>query len=511
VTFGSASLAAGILLTVATAHAADQKSAALLHEALQAQGGEQALRSLKSVQWRASGYRNELEESERPEGPYITEFDTVSEVHDFAGHRFRSSTAATVYPVFKFSSATVIDGNVAMRVSGNAKMAGTPQQAEIARERESLSPEHLLLTALDAPDTHMEPDTVLQSVPQNVLAFSLDGGSVRVYLNAYTHLPTAVDYSGPAARSDYWAFLGDVTQRTYYSLWWMAKGGIHLPMQWNVESNGLPDRMLVISKLQIDEPLPEDDLNIPQEIRAKFNLNASAQNADTIPLGLAAQPAKELAPGIVFIPGRWNVTLVQQDDGVVILEAPISSGYSAKVIAEAHRRFPGQPIKAVITTSDSWPHIAGIREYVAQGIPIYALDLNRPILERVAAMPYTSRPDAQQRSPRKPAFHLVHEEAKVGTGKNRMEIYPIHGETSERQMMVYFPEYHLLYGSDPFQQNDDGSFFYPQTVTELMDAVAREHLDVREFFMMHIGPTPWVDLAKAVAIAKAQDTPNGDL
>ncbi len=348
-------------------------------------------------------------------------------------------------------------------------------------------------------------------MPQNVIAFNLDGAPVRLYLNAYTHLPTAVDYSGPAARGEYWAFLGDVTQRTYYSLWWLAKGGIHLPMQWNIESNGLPDRMLVIKKLQIDEPFPNTELTIPQEVRAKFNPNAPARNLDSIPLGLNGQPAKELAPGIVFIPGRWNVTLVKQDDGIVILEAPISSGYSAKVIAEAHRRFPAQPIKAVITTSDSWPHLAGIREYAAQGIPIFALDLNRPILERVLAMPYTSRPDAQQRAPRKPDFHLVHGKTTLSDGKNRVEIYPIRGETSERQMMVYFPEHHLLYGSDPFQQNEDGSFLFPQTVTELMDAVAREHLDVHEFFMMHIGPTPWPDLEKAVKAAEAKDTPDGTL
>jgi hypothetical protein len=79
----------------------------------------------------------------------------------------------------------------------------------------------------------------------------------------------------------------------------------------------------------------------------------------------------------------------------------------------------------------------------------------------------------------------------IGTGLNRLEIYPIHGETSERQMMVYFPEYKLLYGSDPFQQLDDGSFFYPQTVNELKGAVEREHLRVDRFLMMHIGPNPW--------------------
>ena len=499
------------MFAAVSAHAADHNSTTLLKEALQAQGGEQLLRSIANVQWEAHGYRNELEESERPEGPYLKEFDTVSEVMDFAGHRSRSSTDAVVYPMFKFSSGLVVEDNIAMGFSAKMRMTGTPQQVQAAHEEEALSPERLLLTALDAPDTRREPDTVLQSVPQNVIAFSLDQAPVRIYLNAYTHLPTAVDYSGPLARSDYWAFLGDVTRRTYYSLWWLAKGGIHLPMQWNVESNGLPDRMLVISKLQINEPIQAAEFAMPQQVRASFDPDPKAYTTDSIPLGLPSQPAKELAPGIVFIPGRWNVTLVQQKDGIVILEAPISSGYSVKVIAEAHRRFPGQPIKAVITTSDSWPHIAGIREYAAQGIPIYALDLNRPILSRVIAMPYTSRPDAQQRAPRKPKFLLVHDKTVVGAGKNRLEIYPMRGETSERQMMVYFPEYHLLYGSDPFQKNEDGTFFYPQTVTELMDAVARDHLDVHQFFMMHLGPTPWSDLEKAVQAAETKDTPDGIL
>ncbi|MGC2656366.1 MAG: hypothetical protein WA324_00205 [Bryobacteraceae bacterium] len=99
----------------------------------------------------------------------------------------------------------------------------------------------------------------------------------------------------------------------------------------------------------------------------------------------------------------------------------------------------------------------------------------------------------------------------LGTGKNRIELYPLRGETSERQMMVYFPEYRLLYGSDPFQQNDDGSYFYPQTVSELRDAVQRNHLIVDRFFVMHIGPSPWTDLDKALMTARAKDTPDGIL
>lgn len=504
-------LTGAALLISGSAYAADQKSASLLHQALEAQGGEQKLRALRNVQWEASGYRNELEQSERPEGPYVTEFDTISEIHDMAGDRYRNVTEAAVYPVFKFSTGNVMVHGVGMRFSGAQKAAGSPAQVEIIRERLELSPERLLVTALDAGDTHAEPDRVLQSVPQNVVVFTLDRAPVRIYLNAYTHLPTAVDYSGPLAHSGYWAFLGDVTMRTSYSLWWLAKGGIHLPMQWNIEGNGLPDQMVVIRKLQIDAALNEEDLKIPEEIRAHFQPDAKPVDVEKRPLGDPKKPAIELAAGVVLIPGSWNATFVRQDDGIVILEAPISSGYSAKVIAEARRRFPQQPIKAVVTTSDSWPHIAGVREYVAEGIPVYALDLNEPILERVIGAARKSKPDALERDPRKPQFHLIHGKTIVGTGVNRLEIYPLRGETSERQMMVYFPEHLLLYGSDPFQRSANGELFYPQTVTELTDAVAREHLQVGQLFMMHMGPTPWSDLGKAVAAAEAKDSPGGVL
>jgi hypothetical protein len=106
---------------------------------------------------------------------------------------------------------------------------------------------------------------------------------------------------------------------------------------------------------------------------------------------------------------------------------------------------------------------------------------------------------------------LIHEKTVVGTGHNRIEIYPLRGETSERQMMVFFPDLHLLYGSDPFQQMPDGSFHVPQTVTELKDAVERERLDVSKFWMMHIGLTSWSDLAKTITDAEASDSPNGVL
>ena len=493
------------------ATAQDRNAVTLLHQAIEAQGGEQKLRAIRTVQWSASGYRNELEQSERPEGPYITDFLTIREIDDYAGNRSLYTVDASVYPLYKSDSTTVVADGVAMQSGGGSFSAGTPQAVQLARERMALNPERLLLTALEASDAKREVDATLQSIPQAVIRFTLDGAPVRIFLNAYTHLPTAMDYSGPLAHTSYYAFLGDVTVRTYYSLWWLAKGGVHLPMQRTIEGNNMPDQMLVIRKLELDSPVNEAELTIPAEIKARFQPNAKPRDLEKARLGDPSQPATELAPGLVFIPGSWNTTIVRQDDGVVILEAPISSGYSSQVIDEAHRRFPNLPIKAVITTSDSWPHIAGIREFVAQGVPIYALDLNEPILERLIDASRRSKPDLLANSPRRPDFHLISQPATLGSGSNRLEIIPIRGETSERQMMVYFPEHHLLYGSDPFQKLPDGSYFYPQTVTELMDAVQREHLQPERFFMMHVGPTPWPDLQKAITAAESKNTPDGNL
>jgi hypothetical protein len=96
----------------------------------------------------------------------------------------------------------------------------------------------------------------------------------------------------------------------------------------------------------------------------------------------------------------------------------------------------------------------------------------------------------------------VTEKVVIGEGPNRMEIYPLRGETSERQMMVYFPEHKLLYGSDAFQKLPDGKYFYPQTVSEVVAAVERERLVVETFFMMHMPLTLWQDALKVQQAAQ---------
>ena len=49
----------------------------------------------------------------------------------------------------------------------------------------------------------------------------------------------------------------------------------------------------------------------------------------------------------------------------------------------------------------------------------------------------------------------------------------------------------------------DGSFFMPEYLAELVEAVGRERLTVSAVFAMHTGVTPWSAIEAAVAKANA--------
>ena len=102
-------------------------------------------------------------------------------------------------------------------------------------------------------------------------------------------------------------------------------------------------------------------------------------------------------------------------------------------------------------------------------------------------------PDVLETSKRSntPQWKIVSEKQEVGSGKNCMELYPLRGASTERQYMVYFPEFHLIYASDTLALNDDGSLYGPELMHEVMQAVKRANLRVNTVFSMHQGPMPW--------------------
>jgi hypothetical protein len=196
-----------------------------------------------------------------------------------------------------------------------------------------------------------------------------------------------------------------------------------------------------------------------------------------------------------MIPGRWNVGIVKQDDGIVILECPQSGGYSHKILDTVQRQFRNVPIKAVISSTDSLWHFAGLREYVARGIPVYVLARTVPLLERYLSAPHTLNPDALALTPRKAQIRAIPSKTVVGRGATELEIIPIQGQADERMLMVYFPEQRILYGSsNDLFPDAGGALTMTFNMPELIRAVQREGLRPEKFFAIHTDLRDWNEM-----------------
>ncbi len=455
--------------------------------ALEAMGGRDRLETLKSVRLQTVSHTLLMEQSYR-QAPFITSYERDVVTMDLAGQRTLAEAKVT-WPESDLnqpdSEATVIvgpEGGVYHSKSGDSPCGLETQDA--ARERLALGPARVLLTAEGAPDLHFEgPETVRES-SHAVVAFTWKRVPVRLLLNPFNHLPDAVETTQEF--QDFWYFWGDVKQRIYFDNWKVVQG-ISFPTNLVEERNGV---------VWSSEQALNIEFNVAIDDKAFAMDPAAAKQSEHLagwnrPFKVKTDTA--LASGIDLFPGAWNSTIVKEPDGIVILEAPISGLYTQGVIEEARKRYPGMPIKAVLSTSDSWPHTGGVRTAVAQGLPVFILDLNRPLLDRMVSAPHTLNPDALESAKisKTPRWMILSKKEEIGSGANRMELYPLRGASTERQYMVYFPEHHLLYASDTLALNDDGSLYDPELMSEVAQVVTREKLTVDKVYAMHQGPVAW--------------------
>ena len=481
----SAVLHAGIVETPGCAGSTPKECVTL---ALDAMGGRQKLDAIHSIQLDVISHTALMEQSYR-QAPFITSYERDKTTIDFAGQRIRTEAHA-VWPESDPHQAEFDNTLIATPAGGVYHSAQGDSPCSLAdldstRETLALGPLRVLSAALEAADLHYEAAEALRSTSHTVVAFTWNKVPVHILLSRFNHLPDAVDTT--AQFHDFWYYWGDVKQRVYWDNWKYTQGIVY-PSNEITERNGAVWSSAQALNLQFNVPVDEKN----------FAVDAKAAQQSVQQKGWArpfhGDKSTELAQGIDLYTGSWNTTIVQQQDGVVILETPISSTFTQGLFEEAQKKYPGAKIKAVLSTSDSWPHAGGIRFDVAQGVPVYILDLNQPLLDRMLAAPHTIDPDALQPSPKKPDWKIVAAKVDIGTGPNRMELYPIRGASTERQYMVYFPERRLLYASDTLVINPDKTLYDPELMYEVRQAVEREHLAVDTVYAMHQGPARWSDV-----------------
>ncbi|HET6840584.1 MAG TPA: MBL fold metallo-hydrolase [Candidatus Angelobacter sp.] len=459
--------------------------------ALEAMGGEERLTSIKSLGMEMVRHTLLAEQSYR-QSPYITSYEHLKIKADFSGNRIYRESHLT-WPESDPGD-TESDSVLVAGLAGGVIRASPDSPCSLAdldwtREMLSLGAARLLLTAFQSPDLHFEQPELIRSTMHTVLGFVWQEKPVRIVINPWNHLPDAVETVEKF--HDHWYQWGDVKRRIYFDNWKTFHGVVY-PTNEVEERNGHIWQSTQVLSL---------DLNISID-ETQFQMDAKAAERSTQSKGwerpFPAGESIDLAPGISLYQNSWNSTLVKQEDGIVLLEAPLSGTYTKGILKECKRRYPDVPIKAVLSTSDSWPHVGGVRQAVALGLPVYILDLNRPLLDDLVHAPHRLDPDSLAQLPKEARWRVVSQKIRIGARQNRMELYPLRGASTERQYMVYFPEHHLLYVSDTLSLDEKGVLYNPELMREVIQAVKREGLYVDTAFAMHQGPVAWTQIVSLV-------------
>ena len=453
--------------------------------ALDAMGGRDRLEQIKTVRLTTIGHTALAEQSYRPD-PFITSYERGRTTLDLANQRVLREATLT-WP----ESDPGQSENVSVRLAGPDGCVQRTKQGDrvcslgdlhSARQMLTLGPERLLLTAYHAADLRFEAPEMLRSTSHAVVAFSWLEIPVRILLNAFNHLPDAVETT--LRFYDFWYFWGDVHQKTYFDNWQLFHGLVY-PTNRVEERNGLLWRSTQALDVEFNVSLEDKSF--------VMDANTAKQDRNLVRLEPAVSPGSGHRPGQRYrsVPRVLEFNRDQATGWNRHSGSPDIGDITQGIIEEARKRYPGALIKAVLSTSDSWPHTGGVRFAVAQGFPVYILDPNLPLLERVVKAPHTLEPDALAKNPREPQWKIVSDKVEVGGGENRLELYPLRGASTERQYIVYFPDARLLYGSDTLVINDDGSLYDPELMREVAQAVRRANLEVDTIFAMHQGPVPW--------------------
>jgi len=455
-----------VLLFILAVPARAQDAKALLQRAVQSMGGAERLGAVTSLTIQGTGHLRALDQTERTDRGVLTFYDSFADTIDLARGRARRQSKMLHHGP---DAETVIHASAA----GGSTTSGRWGNETWGLRGSSMLEEWIELNPV-ALVRKIEAGAPVRRGPHE-LVFDYRGTPTTVTFDPSTGLPSAVRLTRPYA-ADFYKYWGDVTTEYRFAFWSVFRPGILFPTVVDVIQNGEPQRAMLIETLQFNQPI-DDATMIAPEVAEHPEAHAGLE---------------QVAENIHLLPGRWHSTIVVQPDGVVIIEAPESNARSQAVLDAAAKVAPGRPVKALIATGHMPHYLAGVREYVARGIPIYAVADSAAMIRRLTRAPYRVKPDALAHHPREPIVRVVTGRTSVGTGPTRLDLLPILGEYHRLGVLV--PAHHLLYASDVYIPSElaarlaDGHPVRPEAAMWL--SVLKTHPEVRSIYGMHLKPTP---------------------
>jgi hypothetical protein len=323
----------------------------------------------------------------------------------------------------------------------------------------------------DAHDVRMAPGEVYNDYPRTVLSRVGEYGEERLFIDAKTGFPVKLDREEPHY------LWGQVHAEYVYSNW-IERDGTRVPAVSARVVDGFKEITRTIGDFDFIDRGKAPDLTAPPA------------PTSSLPLFLQPLPPKKVEVSEkVFLSVNTGYTeaIALIGDTIYVLDATQGGKRAQQDLDLIRETFPGKHKIVVMVTDLAWPHIAGIRFWVASGATVVSHRASKEFLTRVIERRWTRAPDLLEQRRKAVKFNFVAVDKSYVTAGGKLQLIAIDGIESEGALLAWLPDEGFLWASDYIQ-----NLSRPATYTsEVWQAVRRAGFVPQRVAAMHIPLTSW--------------------
>lgn len=310
-----------------------------------------------------------------------------------------------------------------------------------------------------------------------VLARATSGGEHRLLIDAKSGFPVKLEMQ---ERHYLW---GQQHIEYVYSTWILG-GGVMVPGASFRLADGRVDISQTTGDIEMIARAAAPSMALPE---------GQPPAADTLPLFLQPLDLKteQVGPETYLLSNPGYREAVTEIGGEVFLFDGTQGEERAKKDLEAiNKLFPGRKKLTVVVTDLAWPHVAGLRYWVANDATIMAHKAARDFLQSVVDRRWTLAPDLLEQRRGTAKMKFIGVDAAFPLAGGALSLYPIDGIGSEVALMGYLTADRFLWASDYIQTVAEPSSY----LSEVWRAVQREGLRPERTAAEHLPLTPWATI-----------------
>lgn len=207
----------------------------------------------------------------------------------------------------------------------------------------------------------------------------------------------------------------------------------------------------------------------------------------------------DVAPGVAHVQGgTHNALVVEMQDYLVVVDAPVSDAYSRWVLDATAKKYPGKPVKYLVLTHHHMDHTSGWRLYAAQGATLVVGSGNAGFFRSSFAAPHTGNKIVPATAGLEPRITEVADRMVLTDGKREFGVYAMENPHAAGMVMGYVSDVRLGFVTDVWSPGTPlGQKPNPGQLS-VVDAVKKHGLAPTTFVGGHGTSQPYSELVKFV-------------